>query len=248
MEGSGLFFKKFRINPRLKSRVLELRGEVSLSSMISFCMGFIAFYVGSLSSGPCSWAGIIMAPVPATAPLNPDETFVESRFGSASQLEGDQPSELGAQRHPAGLEFSRETGQPKSNPVILSGIGEEGAPSSPANLNPKPSSGVRNGVQEVALIAGDLGFFPKTVFVTRDIPVKLFVTGASKKPLCLMMDFFQIRKQVHSQKIEEINFTPTLPGQFRFYCPVNGMEGTLLVKELSTVAHVGVEKKKGNEE
>ena len=28
------------------------------------------------------------------------------------------------------------------------------------------------------------------------------------------------------------------PGQFRFYCPVNGMEGTLFVKDLSTIANV----------
>jgi plastocyanin domain-containing protein len=49
-----------------------------------------------------------------------------------------------------------------------------------------------------------------------------------------MMDSFQIRKQIRSQKIEEISFTPTSPGQYRFYCPVNGMEGTLLVKELTS--------------
>ncbi len=92
----------------------------------------------------------------------------------------------------------------------------------------------RKGIQEVAIIAGDLGFFPKTIFVTRDIPVRLFVTGASKAPLCLMMDSFQVRKQIRTQKVEEISFTPNQPGQYRFYCPVNGMEGTLIVKELAS--------------
>jgi len=94
--------------------------------------------------------------------------------------------------------------------------------------------GRRKGVQEVALIAGDLGFFPKTVFVTRDVPVRMFVTGASRNALCIMMDSFQVRKQVRSQKIEEITFTPNQPGKYRFYCPVNGMEGTLIVKEFSS--------------
>ena len=89
------------------------------------------------------------------------------------------------------------------------------------------------GFQEIGLIAGDLGFFPQTVFVAPEVPVRLYVTGASKKPLCLMMDDFQIRKQVRAQKIEEITFTPMTPGQYRFYCPVNGIEGTLLVKEKS---------------
>jgi plastocyanin len=93
----------------------------------------------------------------------------------------------------------------------------------------------RKGVQEVALIASDLGYFPRTLFVSRDVPVRLFVTGSSKNTLCLMMDSFTIRKQVRSQKIEEITFTPNVPGKYRFYCPVNGMEGTLVVKEFATV-------------
>lgn len=91
----------------------------------------------------------------------------------------------------------------------------------------------RKGVQEVALIAGDLGFFPKTVFVNRDVPVRLFVTGASRSTLCILVDQYQVRKQVRSQKIEEITFTPTEPGKFRFHCPINGMEGTLVVRETS---------------
>jgi plastocyanin domain-containing protein len=49
-----------------------------------------------------------------------------------------------------------------------------------------------------------------------------------------MMDSFQVRKQIRSQKIEEITFTPSAPGKYRFYCPVNGMEGSLVVKELTT--------------
>jgi len=91
----------------------------------------------------------------------------------------------------------------------------------------------RKGVQEVAIIASDLGYFPKTVFVSRDVPVRMFVTGSSKNTLCIMMDSFQVRKQIRSQKIEEITFTPSAPGKYRFYCPVNGMEGALVVKEFS---------------
>jgi hypothetical protein len=92
----------------------------------------------------------------------------------------------------------------------------------------------RKGVQEVSIIAGDLGFFPKTIFVSRDVPVRLFVTGASKGSLCIMMDTFNVRKQIRSNKIEEISFVPNQPGTYRFYCPVNGSEGTMVVKELTT--------------
>ncbi len=172
------------------------------------------------------WADIMVAP-----PLNQslpaaDEKYNVSRFGSA-------PSQSGAS-----LEFSQETGVVKSTPVIQT----DGNSLTTAELNPTPSAGSRNGVQEVALIVGDLGFFPKTVLVTKNIPVKLFVTGASKKTLCLMIDPFQVRKQIRSQKIEEINFIPTVSGKIRIYCPVDGMEGALFVKESSE------EKKKGVEE
>lgn len=140
-------------------------------------------------------------------------------------------------RSPAGLDFSsghlvrrqHPVAQEESAPIVYSQPSSEkmGAETTATAIT-------RRGVQEVAVIASDLGFFPRTLFVSRDVPVRLFVTGASKNTLCIMMDSFQVRKQVRSQKIEEITFTPATPGKFRFYCPVNGMEGTLIVKELTT--------------
>ena len=91
----------------------------------------------------------------------------------------------------------------------------------------------RKGVQEVSIIANDLGFFPKTIFVSRNIPVRLYVTGASKNSTCLMMDAFNVRKQLKANKVEEITFVPNQPGAYRFYCPVNNSDGTMVVKELS---------------
>lgn len=89
------------------------------------------------------------------------------------------------------------------------------------------------GVQEFSIIANDLGFWPKTFFVTENIPVRLFVTGASKNTLCIMMDTFDVKKQVQSTRVEEITFTPRNPGRYRFYCPVNGMEGEMIVREMN---------------
>jgi plastocyanin len=191
----------------------------------------------------------------------PVETFPESRFGmapmrittgteshfasrAAAEMEASERSngeddavsvgESSGSRSPAGLDFSsghlvrRQHSDPPTRdlaPVVYS----------QNTMAETPSTAIsRRGVQEVALIASDLGFFPRTVFVSRDVPVRLFVTGASKNTLCIMMDSFQVRKQIRSQKIEEITFTPATPGKFRFYCPVNGMEGTLIVKEFTT--------------
>jgi len=47
-----------------------------------------------------------------------------------------------------------------------------------------------------------------------------------------MIDQFDVRRQVKGKKIEEIVFTPNEAGKFRFSCPINGIEGVLVVKEL----------------
>ncbi len=86
--------------------------------------------------------------------------------------------------------------------------------------------------QEVAVIANDLGFFPSTVFVTEGIGVRLFLTGASARSQCFILDDFGVRRQVRNQKVEEILFTPDHPGKYVFHCPMNGARGTLVVREL----------------
>jgi hypothetical protein len=86
--------------------------------------------------------------------------------------------------------------------------------------------------QEVALIANDLGFFPSTVFVTQGIPVRLYITGASTRSQCFMLDTYGVRRQIRSNKIEEVTFTPDQSGSFAFSCPMNGAHGNVIVKEL----------------
>jgi len=144
--------------------------------------------------------------------FNVEESYPVSRFGT-SEVSGAEPN-----RYPADDEEMRGRDEITNH--------------SAARTSHAPLGTLRrNGVQEVALIAGDLGFFPRTVFVTRDIPVRMYVTGASKNSLCILMDSFSVRKQVKSQKIEELSFTPTQPGKFRFYCPINGAEGYVVVRE-----------------
>lgn len=117
-------------------------------------------------------------------------------------------------------------------PASLDGKAQTAASTMPENMNLLPEKG--KGVQEVGMIAGDLGFFPKAVFVTRGIPVRMFVTGASTRPLCIMIDDFNIQRQVISQKIEEITFTPRESGTFRYHCPINGMDGLIVVKDINS--------------
>ena len=86
--------------------------------------------------------------------------------------------------------------------------------------------------QEVAVIVNDLGFFPSTLFLTQGIPVRMFVTGASQRSQCIILDAFGVRRQIRNQKVEEVIFTPDEPGKFSFSCPMNGAKGTVIVKAL----------------
>lgn len=96
---------------------------------------------------------------------------------------------------------------------------------------PLPSSSSRAGVQEISLIVSDYGYFPNRVFVTQNVPVKIYMTTPSKHTLCFMLDNMGVKKGITPGKVEEITFTPSQAGNFRFYCPVKSIEGTLTVRE-----------------
>jgi plastocyanin len=208
---------------------------------------------------PASVSGdTIMAPAPIQENLGPKENFAESRFGkdpaipdigfSTAIREGfvsQAVKDIDADRRPAGMEFTTTTTTTTNSTPPNTGMGTEPKPTpqqveaaremlSQDGPTERTQAAIQKGVQEVAVIASDHGYFPKTIFVSRDVPVRIFVTGASRNTLCFMMDSFQVRRQIRAQKIEEITFTASVPGKYRFYCPVNGMEGTIVVKELTS--------------
>ena len=160
---------------------------------------------------------------------DPPEPMIGARKSFAARnVAGSEAGVRDPKRSPAGLEITSEM-----RPFDL--------PHKPVKPMQVPFDQLRSmiekkGVQEIGVIAGDLGFFPKTIFVSRDIPVRLFVTGASRSPLCFVMDSFAVRKQVRNQSVEEITFVPSQPGSYRFHCPINGMEGKLVVREAESMA------------
>ncbi len=195
-------------------------------------------------------AGTLMLPPPPPRAEGPGEGYPESTWGQAparasrGARDGMAESfaateEGGADRAPSSevpSQVTTDTGTRRIAAPAETSDSTFAGRTGPMSLDETSSKIRRKGVQEVAVIAGDLGFFPKTFFVSRDIPVRIYVTGASRNTLCIMMDSFQVRKQIRSQRIEEITFTPSTPGKFRFYCPVNGMEGTMIVRELASTA------------
>lgn len=95
----------------------------------------------------------------------------------------------------------------------------------------KPEEAFKFGVQEFALIASDTGYFPPRIIVRRNIPVSLFLTGSSSTNLCFVQDDFGIRRSVGAKAVEEVRFVPTKVGQYKFYCPVKEIQGTLIVRD-----------------
>lgn len=167
------------------------------------------------------------------------DPFPESRFGSRPFRERESnsyrqtASDRAPSRSPSSYEFVPNRGDLREQVERFDSV-EDRAPASVSVLPPSNEMrpGNARGVQEVAVIANELGFFPKTIFVNPDVPVRLYVTSSSKQSLCIILDSFQIRRQVKSMRIEEIAFTPSTPGKFRFYCPVNAMEGSIVVREV----------------
>lgn len=105
----------------------------------------------------------------------------------------------------------------KSEPRFETALG---APASP-----------RAGVQEFSVIVSDYGYFPNRIFVTQNVPVKIYMTTPSKNTLCFMIDSWGVKKGITPGKIDEVSFVPRDAGNFRFYCPVKSIEGTLTVRE-----------------
>jgi len=94
-----------------------------------------------------------------------------------------------------------------------------------------PEEVYKHGVQEISLIATDTGYHPPRIYVRKNIPVHLFLTSASPSKLCFVMDDFQIRKGVSIQQVEQVNFMPTKVGEYKFYCPVSEISGSVVVRD-----------------
>lgn len=182
-------------------------------------------------------ADVLLArPQPGADPN--EETYAESRWGQAPvhPLKAKSGGRSPASDSESSDEEMHADGEPSFTPHKVAM--EEDLSNPPVSGDRTPAQALvpspKKGIQEQSLIVGDTGFFPQVVQVTRNVPVRLFVTGSAKKNkdgLCMMMDAFQVRRQIKVDQIEEIEFTPKTAGKYRIFCPINGAEATLLVKE-----------------
>jgi hypothetical protein len=154
-----------------------------------------------------------------------------SRFGNRGDSDKKDLSPLLHPISESSFESSGGRSPASVAPVSRSPAGEPARKSLPKSATLRVLK-KNKAVQEVAVIANEYGFFPSTVFVTEGLAVRLFITGASAKSQCFMMDDFGVRRQVRSQKVEEVMFTPQHAGRYSFNCPMNGAKGQLVVRQM----------------
>ena len=109
----------------------------------------------------------------------------------------------------SGSLFAQPTGEPTGNTVV------------PTN----------NGVQEVNLKMGAVGYEPSTITVNKGSPVKINLQAAKDAGCTRSIVFpdFKISKVVERGSTDTVQFTPEKAGTYQFRCSMNMARGTLVV-------------------
>lgn len=103
-------------------------------------------------------------------------------------------------------------------------------------------------VRELAIIAKRWDFFPSTITVKKDIPVRIFITSIDATHGFGLQEFDVFREiagkkqnggliKLQKGQLTIVTFTPVKTGEFDFFCTVRcgsghgGMKGTVIVEE-----------------
>ena len=101
------------------------------------------------------------------------------------------------------------------------------------DMDVKPEQAEKYGVQEYSIIVTEKGYFPNKVIVRRNIPVNLYLTATDSQNFCFVMKNgeYNFHRGVGSKRIEKISFKPMQAGPYKFHCPIQNIEGTLIVRD-----------------
>ncbi|MDI6802731.1 MAG: cupredoxin domain-containing protein [Bacteroidota bacterium] len=88
-----------------------------------------------------------------------------------------------------------------------------------------------DGIQEANITIKD-GYHPNTIVVKKGIPLNLnFDLQEEGCTATVSIKDFDVKKLLTPFEVTTLEFTPTSSGSFTFACPMNMIEGTLVVKE-----------------
>ncbi|MBI5021753.1 MAG: cupredoxin domain-containing protein [Ignavibacteriales bacterium] len=88
-----------------------------------------------------------------------------------------------------------------------------------------------DGMQQANITIRD-GYHPNTIIVKRGIPLRLnFDLQEEGCTATVIIREFDIKKLLTPFEIASVEFTPDISGSFTFACPMNMIEGSIVVKE-----------------
>ena len=88
-----------------------------------------------------------------------------------------------------------------------------------------------DGIQEATITIKE-GFHPNIIVVKRGIPLRLnFALQEEGCTATVTFKDFDVEKLLTPFEISEVEFIPDISGSFTFACPMNMIEGTIVVKE-----------------
>ncbi|MBI5215913.1 MAG: cupredoxin domain-containing protein [Ignavibacteriae bacterium] len=88
-----------------------------------------------------------------------------------------------------------------------------------------------DGIQEATIVIKN-GYQPSTLVVKKNIPLKLnFDMQEETCTDTVVLKNVHIKQGLEPYELTSIEFTPSVSGSFTFSCPMNMIEGLLVVKE-----------------
>ena len=87
------------------------------------------------------------------------------------------------------------------------------------------------GMQEATITIKD-GYHPNTIVVKKGIPLRInFELQEEGCTATVSFKDFDVKKLLKPFDVSTVEFTPDISGSFAFACPMNMIEGTIVVKE-----------------
>jgi plastocyanin len=116
--------------------------------------------------------------------------------------------------------------------VALAGCGQDGTSPSPTSTS-GAATGAQASAQEVAIIAIDNKFEPKTYMVEAGRPIRLTTTNSGQNVHEVEVKDLLPETKLSPGQSKTVDLQSPQPGTYRVYCEIHedeGMEGELIVK------------------
>ena len=86
-------------------------------------------------------------------------------------------------------------------------------------------------MRKVSIIVTEEGYYPKAISLFQGEKLKIYVTGTTNNPSCLMLPEKNIFLSAIKGEISEGIMTFNKAGTYKFYCPTGNIRGRVVVIE-----------------